>query len=315
LALVVLVALLASDAGVFARRAPALRPFADYESTGVLVMSAADGYGAASVKREILRHLPQGVSIVLYGPWDASAGRARVIEDYGRYVEPERLRYLTLPKAARGFWSRDPMPVPLIAQDGRLMLTDAKYWSGFEPDLEIARLFAAPIQRHPLQFEGGNFAANHLGDCVVVASRSTNKITDGLFASMYGCRTVIRLPKKGGIGHIDERARFVNAHTIVSDTPEYASLLEANGFDVVPMARPAGKYETYVNALFVNGTAFVPQYGRPTDAGALAVYERLGFVAVGIDSRTLSAKGLGSIHCLVMNYPPIAFDLPPSRLP
>jgi hypothetical protein len=276
-------------------------------------MSAADGYGAAAVKRELLRHLPHGVSVVLYGPWNAPADQARVIEDYGRYVDVTRLRYLALPKAARGFWSRDPMPVPLISPDGRLMLTDAKYWSGFEPDLEIARLLEAPIQKHGLQFEGGNFGANHLGDCLVVRSRSTNRIKDDLFASMYGCRTVIRLPKKGGIGHIDERARFVSARTIVTDTPEYASLLGALGFDVVPIARPAGKYETYVNTLFVNGTAFVPQYGRPEDAGALAVYERLGFTPVGFDSRTLSAKGLGSIHCLVMSYPHVAFDMRPGR--
>lgn len=271
-------------------------------------MSAVDGFGAAAVKRELLRHLPHGVAVVLYGPWDAPADQARVLEDYGRYLDAARLRYLALPKAARGFWSRDPMPVPLISPDGGLMLTDAKYWSGFEPDLEIARLLAAPIQKHARQFEGGNFAANHLGDCLVVRSRSTNRMKDDLFASMYGCRTVIRLPKKGGIGHIDERARFVNARTVLTDTPEYAPLLGARGFDVVQIARPPGKYETYVNALFVNGTAFVPQYGRPEDAGALAVYERLGFIPVGFDSRTLSAKGLGSIHCLVMTYPPVAID-------
>jgi Porphyromonas-type peptidyl-arginine deiminase len=313
IALVVLVALLASPAGVAARQAPNLRPFAEYESIGVLVMSAADGFGAAAVKRELLRHLPEGVSVVLYGPWDTPADQARVIEDYGRHIDAARLRYLPLPKAARGFWSRDPMPVPLMSPDGRLMLTDAKYWSGFEPDVEIGRLLAAPIQKHGLQFEGGNFAANHLGDCLVVQSRSTNKITDDLFASMYGCRTVIRLPKKGGIGHIDERARFVNARTIVTDTPEYASLLGGRGFVVVPIARPAGKDDTYVNALFVNGTAFVPQYGRPEDAAALAVYERLGFIPVGFDSRTLSARGLGSIHCLVMTYPHVAFDRTPDR--
>jgi len=279
----------------------------------VLVMSAADGFGAAVVKRELLRRLPHDVSVVLYGPWDAPADRARVLADYGRHFDAARLSYLPLPKAARGFWSRDPMPIPLISPDGRLMLTDAKYWSGFEPDLEIARLLAAPIQTHGLQFEGGNFTANHLGDCLVVRSRSTNKIKDDMFASMYGCRTVIRLPKKGGIGHIDERARFVSARTVVTDTPEYAPLLQARGFDVVPIARPSGKYETYVNALFVNGTAFVPQYGRPEDAGALAVYDRLGFATVGFDSRTLSAKGLGSIHCLVMTYPHVAFGHPPGR--
>jgi hypothetical protein len=304
---------LLSPPSLSARQAAALRPFAEYESTGVLVMSAADGFGAADIKRELLRHLPLNVSVVLYGPWDAPADQASVIEAYTRNFDPKRLRYLPLPKAARGFWSRDPMPVPLVAPDGQLVLTDAKYWSGFEPDIEIARLLAARVQKHGLEFEGGNFSANHLGDCLVVRTRGTNKIKDDVFASMYGCRTVVRLPKKGGIGHIDERARFVNARTVVTDTAEYASVLEARGFNVVTIARPPGKYETYVNALFVNGTAFVPQYGRPEDAGALAVYERFGFTAVGLDSRTLSAKGMGSIHCLVMSYPPIASDRPPGR--
>jgi len=43
------------------------------------------------------------------------------------------------------------------------------------------------------------------------------------------------------------------------------------------------------------------------------VYQRLGFIPVGLDSRTLSAKGLGSIHCLVMSYPHVAIDMPPGR--
>ena len=41
------------------------------------------------------------------------------------------------------------------------------------------------------------------------------------------------------------------------------------------------------------------------------MYERLGFNPVGFDSRTLSTKGLGSIHCLVMSYPHVALDRPP----
>ena len=84
-------------------------------------MSAVDGYGAAAVKRELLRHLPRGVSVVLYGPWDAPEDRARVIEDYGGSLDPARLRYLALPRRPGGFWSRDPMPVPLIAPDGGLV--------------------------------------------------------------------------------------------------------------------------------------------------------------------------------------------------
>lgn len=46
---------------------PTLRPFADYEETGYLIMSALDGHGAAELKRELVRQLPPDVSLVLYG--------------------------------------------------------------------------------------------------------------------------------------------------------------------------------------------------------------------------------------------------------
>lgn len=295
--------------------APVLRPFADYEDIGYVIMAAADGHGADDLKRDLARHLPPDVSLVLYGPSSKPDDRQKILDDYGRFLPGDRLVYVTLPKSKDGFWSRDSLPLPLLDAHGGLVLADARYWSGFEPDARIGELFAARVLSHRQQFEGGNFMANHLGDCFVVHTKPTGKIPEAMFASHYGCRSLTRLPKRGGIGHIDERARFVSALTVVTDTPEYEPAFAARGLRVVRLPRPPGKYETYVNALFVNRVAFVPQYGRESDAEAARVYRDLGFAVVGLDSRTLSARGKGSLHCIAMTYPRGPLRPPPVAAP
>lgn len=282
---------------------PILRPFADYEDTGFVFMSAFDAFGANDLKRAIASHLPPNVTLILYGHSTDAFDRSKVLDDYRRFRAPDRLLYVTFKRAKNMFWSRDAMPIPLLDASGRLALADAKYFGGFEPDAAVAALFGAGLTSHGFRFEGGNLMANHLGDCVIVESRHTRRMADGLFTGQYGCRAVTRLPKRGGIGHIDERARFVNATTIVSDTDEYIEAFSQQGFTTVRLPRPKAGSETYVNVLLVNGTAFVPQFGRPDDAVAVEVYRRLGFKVIGLAAKTLASKGRGLLHCLTMNYP------------
>ena len=297
---------LIAAAGVTTNAAPpqtqTLRPFADYEDTGYVFMSAHDGFGADALKHAIAEHLPTNVTLVLYGTFTDFKARDRALTSYSRFIPADRLVYLSVRRNKNTLWSRDAIPVPLL-DAGQLALTDAKYWAGFEPDADVAALFGARLIAHPFRFEGGNFMANHLGDCFIVESRETKKMADALFSSAYGCRHVTRLPRRGGVGHIDERARFVNATTILTDTPDYADPFAAGGFTVVRLPRPKNDRETYVNALLVNGTAFVPQFDRADDAAALAVYRQLGFRTIGLPARSLAAKGLGLLHCLTMNYP------------
>jgi hypothetical protein len=281
----------------------ALRPFADYEHTAYVLMSARDDHGTRDLKRLIARHLPAGVALVLYGSSNDEDDRRRVIEDYARVIDRARLAYLALPRSGRGFWSRDGIPVPAFDPEGGLVLTDARYRHGFEPDARVGLFFDAPVLAHGFRFEGGNLMANHLGDCFIVDAGSARKVPAAIFGSHYGCRTVTRLPRAGGIGHVDERARFASAHTVLTDTPAYRAIFEARGFTVVLLPRSPGGRESYVNALVVNGTAFVPQFGRAQDADALRVYRALGFTVVGLDSKALANRGKGSIHCISMNYP------------
>jgi agmatine/peptidylarginine deiminase len=283
-----------------------LRPFADYEQTGFVVAPALDTYGIGAIIRAIAASLPDDVTLVLYGDARDAAPAQKMIQDLSWLLPRGRLKYLGLTGARDMLWSRDAMPMPAWDAEGKLVVTDAKYWGGFEPDEAIANLLGARIVSHTLRFEGGNLMANHLGACVVVDSRALRPLTDALFARDYGCQTVTRLAKRGGLGHIDERARFVAARTVLTDTDTYADMFAAQGFTIVRVPKAREKYESYVNALVVNGTAFVPQFGRAEDDAALGAYETAGFKTVGVAARTLASKVHGAIHCLTMNYPPIS---------
>ena len=282
--------------------APPLRPFAEYEPAGFVVMSARDDFGAASAKRTLARHLPAGVTLVLYGS-DDPRQRAAALESYAPFIAADRVRYLVVRKAGVGFWTRDGLPFPAVDQDGRLVLIDARYRSGFEPDADLAAFLDVPLLAHGRRFDGGNLVANDRGDCLIVQAGSAKSMPDAVFASHYGCRAVVRLPRDGGMGHADERVRFVDAGTVLTDAAAYVAPLAARGFRVVLLPRADGRRESYVNSLVINGTAFVPQFRRSTDGQALEVYRRVGLTAVGLDARTLAGRGHGSIHCITMSYP------------
>jgi hypothetical protein len=268
-------------------------------------MPAADVYGIRSIIEAIAAHLPDDVTLVLYGDVRDSASTEKLIRDLSWLRPRGRLRYLALTNARGQFSSRDALPVPAWDAEGRLVVTDARHWAGFEPDQPIATLLGARLVSHAWRFEGGNFLANHLGTCLTVDSRDSRQLTDALFSDDYGCRSVTRLPKQGGLGHIDERARFVAAGTVLTDTGTYADAFTAQGFTVVRLPKARGQYESYVNALVVNGTAFVPQFGRADDEAALQVYETAGLEPVPVAARMLADKVHSAIHYLTMNYPPI----------
>jgi hypothetical protein len=291
--------------GAEVQSAGPIRPFADYEKTAAVVMAAVDTYDSAEARRTIARHLPSGVTLVLYGHDKKPETARKVLDDYGRFLPSNRLRYVTFRKAQKMIWPRDAMPTPLIAADGSLALAGPKYHGGFEPDRDIAQLFAAPLTEHTFKLDGGNLIANHLGDCFVVQGGESKKITDDMFRTHFGCRSVGRLPRRGGIGHVDERAQFVNAQTLLTDHDDYAREFEQRGFRAVKLPRPRDSRETYVNSVLVNGVAFVPQYGLPTDAAALDVYRAQGFRAIGVPARDLARKGNGALHCMTKNYPAV----------
>jgi agmatine/peptidylarginine deiminase len=118
-----------------------------------------------------------------------------------------------------------------------------------------------------------------------------------------------------GTTHIDMFARVMSdTEALVSRYPsnhrqyrvceDAANKMAALGYKVTRVDAAYGfdEYATYSNSVLANGVALIPQYGRSTDARALAAYRAAGYKAVGIDS-TLIIKYSGATHCLSMQVP------------
>ncbi|OGS50552.1 MAG: hypothetical protein A3J79_06395 [Elusimicrobia bacterium RIFOXYB2_FULL_62_6] len=281
------------------------RPFADYEKTGFLIMSSLFTFNSQHAKLEMAKILPPEATLVIFTDTPTQQEKQAILGVYGAVLPAERIKVVTLPGADGGFWARDGIPVPMFGEGGRLTVIDAAYYHRFEADKEVSQLFNAALEKHKYYFEGGNFQASRNGDCVIVNNDRHAQIPDQVFSAYYGCKQLIRLPFVDGIGHVDERVRFINDTTLVTDTPAYKDILTGKGFTVHMLPRPKAAFGTYVNSLIMDGKVVIPVFGESTDAQALAVYEGLGLKAFGGDSSTLSPKGQGSVHCITMTYPKV----------
>lgn len=289
------------------------RPFAEYEETGYLIINEHFHFDSVTAKMTMAKNLPEGVRLVVYTASQDPASVQALKSKFHRVIDSDRLKIVYIPGSDRGFWTRDGIPVPVWrsgpSNQDLFTLVDARYYHGFEPDEPVSQLFNAELTRHSYYYEGGNFVANSRGDCLVVNTDATNLIPDAIFADHYGCQRLIRLPFLRGIGHADETVKFVDDKTVITDETRYVDLLKEQGYNVIKLPRAQEKYETYVNSLFINGTVFVPIFGDAKDKEALVVYQDAGFEKViGLDSRSLSNKGMGSIHCITMTYPPVPIN-------
>lgn len=283
-----------------------VRPFAEYEQNGYVLFSDLESFSSSHIKHSLAKNLPAGVDLVVVVSGEYA--RQTVLATYKTLIDPKRLHVLV----ARGggtsntFWSRDGLPVPVISQQNQsLELVDARYFHGYEPDQEVSQYFKSPLRKHDFYYEGGNFMANKLGDCLLIDKIFVSALpTDAIFKEYYGCKRIFRLPLVKGIGHADESVKFITDKIVVTDTKEYVDILKNAGFDVRIMPRAPGTYETYINALLINGTLFMPSFDAATDETAKKVYESLGLKVIPLNSRFLS-QGQGSIHCITMNYPPV----------
>lgn len=289
-----------------------LKPYVETQDAGYLIFSANTSFKSLAVKRKLAENLKNAQLIVYTG--DNWSGEAQRIVDMYKDVIDERLInvvYLPDDQAKTSFWTRDGLPLPSFDNSGQFTVTDAKYYHLFEPDIGVKKLFNSERKRHPYYFEGGNFVVNGRGDCLIVDNLRVQSIPDRVFSSHYGCKKLIRLPHLKGIGHADESVKFISDNHILTDLSEYKKLLEQEGFTVTRINRPSGgSYRTYMNSLVINNRVFVPIFGNTSeDDKAIATYKSLNLgKVIPINSKTLSDKGRGSIHCITMTYPKVPMD-------
>ncbi len=282
-------------------------PYGEYENQGYFLFNDETDFNSFDAKRGFLEHLPDSVTPVMFTQNESPEYIQSLKDTFGVFLkDPSKLKIMYLNTGGNGFWARDGIPVPMYYRNNNkdhFLVVDAKYYHDFEPDQLVADRFNALTWSHDYYFEGGNFVANAKGDCLVVNTRPVKQIPNSIFKHQYGCRNLIRLPFKRGIGHADESVKFITEDIVLTDLPSYKEILESEGFSVVMLPKARRRYETYLNSVILEDTIYMPAYGYPSDEEALNVYRSLGYKAIPLNSYSLSNNGAGSLHCISMVYP------------
>jgi len=288
---------------------PVERPFSEIENTGYLLFHSDTYYHTNIIKDALASNLPAGVRLIVY------TDQPSLVSNLKSHYEPlagknnVEVLGLTYRATDRAIWARDNTPIPVLlrgstGQTPTWGAIDAVYYGGDEPDSALANFFHIGLGKNPYQFEGGNFVADPKGNCVIVNKRPTAEIPDSVFTDLYGCKKVVRLKYVSGIGHADERVKFINSSTVLTDTQSYVPQLSALGYEVRVLPTPqGGRFRTYVNSLSIENKIFVPIFNEENDDEALAVYRSFGLDVIPLDTEEISDNGNGSIHCITMTYP------------
>lgn len=225
-------------------------------------------------------------------------------------------------------WMRDYGPVVLKdPATGARSVADLEYYPGRYDDDRFPRAYASyrgwGRVAVNIAYEGGNFMTDGRGQGM--ASNGALWFNDGMTRAQIlrefkklGCdRMEFFEPLVDeGTTHIDMFARIMtdtdalvsrypSSHRQHRVTEDAARKLQALGYRVtrVDSNHTYDEYATYSNSVLANGVALIPVYGDAArDRAALDAYARLGYRAVGIDSRMIIRYG-GATHCLSMQVP------------
>ncbi len=247
-----------------------------------------------------------------------------------------RVRFLLLP--TNDIWVRDYGPVvaqnrkgeqvaiklvfdPLPSYPQQLDNTMALRWAAHE---EI------PVRHLNLHLEGGNIWSDGQGTLIMASQifhsnpgLTRTKLLDQLH-SVFDFSKLIITPRleREETGHVDLLVKLADSETVLiphasgfnraalrQATEIFRRTTNASGFPYCifelpnpPLYLNWGVYpvwRSYTNSLTVNGRVLVPVFEIPSDAEALAVYQKAmpDFTIIPIDCAP-GANGGGAVHCL-----------------
>ena len=251
-------------------------------------------------------------------------------------------------------WCRDHGPIFLTRDvDPHLAVVDWDYnaWGGKYPpcDLDevvptrVAQILGLPVFYPRMILEGGSIDVNGAGalltteSCLLNKNRNPNLSRGEIeqrLRDYFGVREILWLGN--GIagddtdGHIDDLARFVSEHTVVTVVEENGDdenheALQGNlarlremktdrrKIDIVTLPMPKKIVReglrlpaSYANFYISNSCVLLPTFADPNDETALSVLQKVfpGRRVIGIDCREL-IWGLGAFHCLTQQQPAI----------
>jgi agmatine deiminase len=283
------------------------------------------------------------------------AAEEQVVRGLLSGVRADQIEYFHVPTDEP--WCRDHGPIFVRRGEvPRLAAVDFGFnawgWklSPFEEDDEAASLIASKLgipvfSKREFILEGGSIDVNGRGaalvteSCLLNANRNpslSRKQIETVLHDYLGITHPIWLGD--GIegddtdGHVDDIARFVNAHTILAtveeneEDPNYEPLQinlqrlrearlpdgSSPRIQTLPMppriVREGQRLPaSYANFYIANSCVLVPAFGDPNDAWAVSILKEMFTTRkiVPIDCREL-IWGLGAFHCLTQQQPAVA---------
>lgn len=280
-------------------------PVADDEDFAYVLMSGDEQYESEvrELRRLVASNLPENVKLVIL---TTTGSAAAIRRRYSEWIDGSRLIVASddSPYNNNGFWARDSFPVPVRSSDtNAVSLIAHQYYRNFNSFSAIAQSVAAKMTERNEVFVGGNLLADREGHCFAIDSDRMFDMSSSEIEDIYGCKTVDILDHLAGIGDVDEVIKPIGNKIMLTNQTAYVSQLKSLGYNVVMLPNLKGTFRTYVNALVVGKTVFMPSYGVSQDQQAQKVYENLGYKVVKIRSNDMSDQLHGSIHCQTMAYP------------
>ncbi|MBV8553023.1 MAG: agmatine deiminase family protein [Acidobacteriaceae bacterium] len=304
---------------------------------------------------EIVRHLSRAEKVrILVHDSDAEHKARRVLKKC--HVHPDAVEFFQIPTDRS--WTRDFCPIFVIDGAGLRGVLNWQFngWAKYanaKYDDAVTGALAPPLglelwtplwNNKQVVLEGGSIDVNGAGsiltteECLLSTVQQRNPDLDRedyeqIFANYLGARHTLWL--RNGIagddthGHIDDLARFTDAHTVViaSETDpsdanyeplkENLELLrgmrdqdgEPLRVETLPMPEPVffnGQRlpASYANFYIGNSLVLVPTFNDPHDRIALNRLAELfpNRKVVGIASTDL-VLGLGTLHCMTQQQP------------
>lgn len=298
---------------------------------------------------EIVRHLSRVERVrILVNDENARQKASRVLKKSG--ADLKAVEFFTIPTDRS--WTRDFCPIFVRDAAGKQALLNWKFngWAKYancEQDDLVAERLREPLgleMRTPewrgkrIVLEGGSIDVNGAGailtteECLLSDVQARNPglsraDMEAIFREYLGAGQTVWL--RNGIagddthGHIDDLARFTDAHTIVIASEqdpaevnyeplrENLELLRQTPFRLETLPMPEPVYfdgqrlpASYANFYIANGTVLVPTFNDPNDRIALNKLAELfpDRRVVGIASTDL-VLGLGTLHCMTLQQP------------
>lgn len=244
-------------------------------------------------------------------------------------------------------WTRDYCPIFVKSADGRVAITDwifngwAKY-PNHKRDNAVTKWLAKRLNMERWEpgtvLEGGSIDGNGAGalltteECLLSPVQARNpelsrEAIEKMLSEYLAAERILWLNR--GIagddthGHVDDLARFVSPHTIVTVVErdredvnfeplrENLERLRKTGYRIATLPMPAPVYfngqrlpASYANFYIANGIVLAPVFNDPHDREALNTLARLfpDREICGIYCGDL-VLGLGTLHCMTQQQP------------